>query len=299
MVDATAVVVRGEPPGTAGDVADRDERTRRRKIRPGLICAVGWVALVVVAAIFANVLPIENPQQVHLLSSYQGPSLAHWFGTDQLGRDQFARAIYGARVSLIVSVSATLSAAVIGGAAGVVGGYLQGITDTTIMGLMDALLAFPAFVLALALTSFLGASLRNVIIAISVLAIPVFARLTRSVTLSLARRDFIQAARSLGTPTWRILVFDLVPNLATTVISFVPVFIALAIVIAGALSFLGIGVPPPTPTWGTMISQGQSNFATYPYMSLIPAIVMFVTVFALNTVGRWLDRRFNQGGGAL
>ncbi|HTW97592.1 MAG TPA: ABC transporter permease, partial [Acidimicrobiales bacterium] len=159
----------------------------------------------VVAAAFANLLPIQNPLQLHLLASYQAPSAAHWFGTDQLGRDQFARSVYGARISLIVGFSATALAAVVGGAAGLIGGYLQGVTETTIMGLMDVLLAFPGFVLALALTSFLGASVRNVIVAITVLSIPVFARLTRSVTLSLSQRDFVQVARTLGTPTWRIL----------------------------------------------------------------------------------------------
>lgn len=301
-MSSTAVVVTGdetsaEGPGSPGRSEAKPKR--KRSLRVGLLCAAAWLVATILAAALANVIPIQNPLAIHPLDAYQAPTWAHWFGTDQLGRDQFARAVYGARVSLIVGFTASALAAVIGGTAGLIGGYLQGASDTTIMGFMDVLLAFPGFVLALALTSFLGASVRNVIIAITVLSIPVFARLTRSVTLSLTQRDFIQVAHTLGTPTWRVMVFELAPNLATTVISFIPIVVAVAIVVEGSLSFLGIGVPPPTPTWGTMISQGQAEFTSSPYMSLLPAGAMFVTILALNTVGRWLSRRFDRGGMVL
>ena len=274
--------------------AETSEPGRRR--RPALLyLAVAWLAVVILAAALASVLPIQNPLAIHPAVSYEGPSAAHWFGTDQLGRDLFARAIYGARISLIVGITATALAALVGAAFGVIGGYLQGITDTTIMGLMDVLLAFPGIVIALALTSFLGPSVRNVILAIAVLSVPVFARLTRSVALSVAQREFVQIARTLGTPNWRIMVFELGPNVAGTVLAFIPVVVAVAIVVEGTLSFLGIGVPPPTPTWGTMIAQGQSVFATEPYMSLFPAGVMFLTILSLNAVGRFLNRRADRG----
>lgn len=274
--------------------AEADQQARRR--RPVLLyLAVAWLAIVILGAVLANVLPIQNPLAIHPAVSYEGPSAAHWFGTDQLGRDLFARTVYGARISLLVGITATALAAVVGAALGLVGGYLQGITDTAVMGLMDVLLAFPGIVIALALTSFLGPSARNVILAIAVLSVPVFARLTRSVALSLSQREFVQIARTLGTPTWRIMVFELGPNVATTVLAFVPVVVAVAILVEGTLSFLGIGVPPPTPTWGTMIAQGESVFATQSYMSLLPAAVMFLTILSLNSVGRFLGRRADRG----
>jgi peptide/nickel transport system permease protein len=281
--------------GTGIVLADDSEQAARRGRPVSLYLALGWLVVVILAAALANVLPIQNPSAIHALASYQAPSAAHWFGTDQLGRDQFARVVYGARISLIVGFSATAIAALAGTALGLVGGYLQGVTDTVVMGLMDVLLAFPGIVVALALTSFLGPSVRNVILAIAVLSLPVFARLTRSVGLSLAQREFVQVARTLGTPAWRIITFELGPNVAGAVLAFVPVMVAVSILIEGTLSFLGIGVPPPTPTWGTMIAQGESVFATSSYMSLLPAAVMFLTILALNTVGRRLSRRSDRG----
>ena len=281
--------------GTGIVLADDSEQATRRGRPVSLYLALGWLVVVILAAALANVLPIQNPAAIHALVSYQAPSAAHWFGTDQLGRDQFARVVYGARISLIVGFSATAIAALAGTTLGLVGGYLQGVTDTLVMGLMDVLLAFPGIVVALALTSFLGPSVRNVILAIAVLSLPVFARLTRSVGLSLAQREFVQVARTLGTPAWRIITFELGPNVAGAVLAFVPVMVAVSILIEGTLSFLGIGVPPPTPTWGTMIAQGESVFATSSYMSLLPAAVMFLTILALNTVGRRLSRRSDRG----
>jgi len=279
--------------GTGIVYAEARPRSRRRPVT--LYIALAWLGVVIVAAVFANVLPIQHPLAINPAVSYQSPSAAHWFGTDQLGRDLFARVIYGARISLIVGITATALAALAGALLGLLGGYIQGTTDTTIMGLMDVLLAFPGIVLALALTSFLGASVRNVILAISVLSVPVFARLTRSVALSLSQREYVQVAKTLGTPAWRIIVFELGPNVASTVLAFVPVIVAVAIVIEGTLSFLGIGVPPPTVSWGSMIAQGQSVFATAPYMSLMPAGAMFATILALNTIGRFLNRRSDRG----
>ena len=299
MLEDMALISQEEVPEIGGYPVGGAALRHRFRVRPALLLASMWLSVSIFVAIFANLLPIQNPMTTNLLSSYQAPSWVHWFGTDQLGRDQFARVVFGARVSLTVGFSATAIAAIIGGVGGLVGGYLRRATDTLIMGLMDVLLAFPAFVMALALTSFLGASIRNVIIAIAILAIPVFARLTRSLTLSLSQRDFVQVARTLGTPTWRILAFEIAPNLATTLIAFIPLVVAIAIVIEGSLSFLGVGVPPPTPTWGTMISQGQANFTSAPYMTLLPAAVMFVTILALNAVGRWLNSRFDRGVNSL
>jgi peptide/nickel transport system permease protein len=281
--------------GTGIVLADEAGPAARRGRPVGLYLALGWLVLVILGAVLANVLPVQDPAGINPLAAYQAPSAAHWFGTDQLGRDQFTRAVYGARISLIVGFSATAIAALLGTALGLIGAYLRGLADTLVSGLTDVLLAFPGIVIALALTSFLGPSVRNVILAIAVLSLPVFARLTRSVGVSLTQREFVQVARTLGTPAWRIIAFELGPNVAGAVLAFVPVMVAVSILIEGTLSFLGIGVPPPTPTWGTMIAQGESVFATSPYMSLMPAGAMFLTILALNTVGRRLSRRSDRG----
>lgn len=264
----------------------------RRTPPLGLALAVTWLALLIGAAIFAGVLPLQDPQAPDPYAPRAGFSTAHLLGTDQLGRDLLSRAVHGARVSLLVAFSATALAALVGGLLGLIAGYVRGLTETLIMGLVDILLAFPALILALSLTSFLGASVQNVIIAIGVLAVPSFARVVRAQTLSLTTREFVRAARSLGASHTRILAFELTPNLLPAVFAYGLVVVAIAIVIEGTLSFLGLGVPAPTPSWGSMISAGTGDLASSPAISLVPAAVMFVSVLAINVVAEWLQQRY-------
>jgi peptide/nickel transport system permease protein len=265
---------------------------RRRVPRVGLMMAALWLLLLVGAAIFAGLLPIPDPQAPDAFAPRSGITGAHLLGTDQLGRDTLSRVIYGARVSLVVASTATVLAAVVGSLMGLLAGYARGITETLIMGFVDIMLAFPALILALSLTSFLGASERNVIIAIAVLAVPSFARVVRAQTLSLTQREYVRAARSLGAGRVRILAFELTPNLMPAIFAYALVVVAIAIVIEGTLSFLGLGVPAPTPSWGGMIAAGTNDLATAPLICLVPAVVMFITVMAINIVAEWLQARF-------
>jgi peptide/nickel transport system permease protein len=248
--------------------------------------------MVIFTAITAKLLPIGNPYTINALDPRAAPSLSHLFGSDDLGRSQLTRAIYGARVSLSVGALVTVISALVGGCLGIVAGYFRGWTENLIMGACDILIAFPALILAFALTAVLGGTFENVVIIIALIAIPVFARVTRSQTLSLRNGEFVRASVALGAKTRRILAMEIAPNVLPTVVTYGIIVFAFAIVVEGALDFLGLGIPPPTPTWGGMIAAGQADIATSAYQSLIPAGVMFVTILSLNVVAEWLSGWF-------
>ncbi|MDQ1395885.1 MAG: peptide/nickel transport system permease protein, partial [Acidimicrobiaceae bacterium] len=220
-------------------------------------------------------------------------------GTDELGRDQLSRVIYGGRVSMTVGFGSIFFGTVIGGFLGLVAGFYRGRLETLIMGAMDVLLAFPALVLALAIVTFLGQNLRNVVLAISVLAIAPIARLIRSATLTVAEREFVLAARSLGAKNFRIITREILPVVILPVMSFALIGVAVAVVAEGALAFLGLSVPAPTPTWGGMITDGRVYLQQDPWIAFIPAIVLFITVLALNFAGDTLRTRFDVRESAL
>jgi peptide/nickel transport system permease protein len=257
---------------------------------------VGWLALVVVLAVTADLLPIADPLQTDPRTNAAGPSPSHWFGTDTLGRDLLARCLFGARVSLFIGLASAGLAAVFGSAIGFAAGYFRGRVEALLVSAMDAMLAFPSLVLALALTAFLGASQRNVILAITAVAIPVFGRLVRGQTLSIREREFVLASRASGASDARTLVTEIAPNVAPAIAAYAVLLAALAIVVEGSLSFLGLGVPLPTPTWGSVIASGQGELDTAPHISAFPAAFIFLTVLALNTVGDWLRDHFEAGG---
>jgi peptide/nickel transport system permease protein len=265
----------------------------RRRWDVGMALALTCVAIVAGAAIFADVLPIDDPLALDPAASRTGPSRSHLLGADQLGRDLLAQIAHGARVSLLVGFVATGFAVLVGGTVGLMAGFLRGKVETFLMAVVDIMLSVPALILAIALTAFLGASLRNVILAIAILAVPAFARMSRAQALSISERDFVRAARSLGAGRTRILLFEVAPNVAPSVLAYSLIIVAVAIVVEGSLSFLGLGVPPPRPTWGGMISAGKSDLSSAPHISMIPAAVMFVTILSLNVVGEKLRRRFD------
>ena len=246
---------------------------------------LAWIAIVGAAAIAADWLPLASPSDIDLLARRAGPSADHWLGTDALGRDILSRLVFGARISLTVGLIAPLLGLSIGGGLGMLAGYFRGRVETLVVAGVDILLAFPPLVLALAITTYLGQSVLNITITLGILSIPSLTRVARAATLAFAGRDFVTAARALGGGHVRILVRELLPNIALPLIAFFLLAVAVIIVVEGALSFLGLGVPPPAPSWGGMIAEGRDSLDTAPSIAFLPAAAMFLTVLAFNLVG--------------
>jgi len=273
----------------------------RRGRKPGvlLLVAIGWIALIVLAAALADFLPIPSSTDMDMLARRALPSSQHLLGTDQLGRDELARLIYGARISLTVGLLAPVIGVTVGGCLGMLAGYFRGRLETLTVAGVDVLLAFPPLVFALAVTAYLGQSVLNLTLVIGVLGIPAFTRVARAVTLSLSEREFVTAARALGATHTRILLRELLPNVALPLLAFFLLGVAVTIVVEGALSFLGLGVPPPAPSWGSMIGEGRESLDLAPWLAFLPAVFMFLTVLAFNIVGDTLRALTDPRPGTL
>jgi len=261
-----------------------------------LFCiAIGWIILVFAVAILAPILPLSSPTDMDMLDRRAPVSAVHWLGTDGLGRDELARLIYGARISLVVGLCAPVIGLTVGGALGMLAGYFRGRFESLAVGSMDVLLAFPPLILALAVTAFLGQSVLNLTCILGVLSIPAFMRVARAATLTFARREFVIAAQALGATHTRILLRELLPNVALPLLAFFLLGVAVIIVVEGSLSFLGLGVPPPISSWGSMIGEGRESLEIAPWLAFTPAIAMFLTVLSFNLVGdglrAWTDPR--------
>lgn len=260
-------------------------RMPRRRFGWVFWLSVGWVGLVLVAAVCADLLPLKDPTRMSLMSRSQGMSAAHWLGTDGLGRDLLSRVTFGARVSMTVGLLAPLIATIVGTLLGLAAGYWRGRFSKLCMALMDVLLTFPPIVLMLVLTAYVGASLTNLTLVLALLFTPIATRIARAVTLALVQREFVVAARALGATDLRIMRREILPLLVMPMLSFYLFSVAVVIVLEGALSFLSLGLPPPTPTWGTMIGEGRNLLESAPHIAFVPAMVMFLTVLALNLIG--------------
>ncbi|MCU1378988.1 MAG: hypothetical protein JWN29_1971 [Acidimicrobiales bacterium] len=256
--------------------------------------AVGWLAVLVTLAALAGVLPfIKDPNLPYADGLRVGPSASHWFGGDAIGRDVFSRVIYGARVSLGVGVASITLGMLIGGTLGILAAYFRGWLDAVLGSATDVLLAFPSLIILLTLIAFLGQTVRNVILGLTVIAIPSLFRVARSATMRFAQREFVVAARALGARHRRIIVRELLPNVIPALVSYALLSVAVVVVAEGALSFLGLSVSAPTPTWGSLINEGRSLLDDAPHVALIPCAVMFLTLLALNHVGDRLRARFD------
>ncbi|MCG5212783.1 dipeptide/oligopeptide/nickel ABC transporter permease/ATP-binding protein [Streptosporangium sp. KLBMP 9127] len=247
--------------------------------------SAGWIGLLLLAAIFADLLPLPRYDETLAGAPQSGPSPAHPFGTDGLGRDMLSRVVYGARVSLGVGIGAVLLGLVIGAPFGLIAGYRRRAADAVIMAVNDIALAFPALVFALAVVAFAGAGLSNVLIVLGVLGVPAWTRLIRGATMAFAEREFVVAARALGARDSRILLREIVPNVALPASSYAFIGMAVAVVAEGGLAFLGLSVQAPTPTWGGLINEGRGIMETAPHIVLAPSFVMFLTVLSFNLVG--------------
>jgi peptide/nickel transport system permease protein len=272
---------------------------RRRKLGLLFWFASAWLVIVLALAILAPVLPLQNPTDMDMLERRAALSSEHWLGTDGLGRDEFSRLIFGARVSLTVGLIAPMIGVAIGGALGLLAGYFRGRFETLVVGSMDVLLAFPPLIFALAVTAYLGQSIPNLTLILGVLGIPAFMRVARAATLTLARREFVIAAEALGASHARILLRELLPNVLLPLLAFFLLGVAVFIVVEGALSFLGLGVPPPISSWGSMIGEGRESLEVAPRLAFLPAAGLFLTVLAFNLVGDTLRALTDPRQGAL
>lgn len=272
---------------SAGKLALELEMPARPRRRLGIVfwLASSWIALVVALAIFADLLPLADPFAQALLARRAPPSAAHLLGTDALGRDILARVIYGARASLEIGLLAPLAATLVGTLLGMLSGYFRGRFETFAIGATDVLLAFPPLVLALAIVAYLGQSVTNVILVLAILTVPAVTRVARAATLAIREREFVTAARALGAGHLRILRREILPNIMLPLGAYFLVLVAVTVVVEGILSFLGLGVPPPQPSWGGMIAEGRDSLDIAPHIAFIPAVAMFLTVLAFNLVG--------------
>ncbi len=254
---------------------------RRRAAMLGLAAVLGFIAL----ALFAPWIAAYDPIATDWGALRKAPSMAHWFGTDEIGRDVLSRVIYGTRASLlagVVSVSISLALGVpIGLLAGVVGGWL----DALISRITDAFLACPFLILAIALAAFLGPSLSNAMIAIGISATPIFVRLTRAQVLNVKVEDYIEAARAVGNPPWRVARRPIAPNVAAPRIVQATLAIAGAVIAEASLSFLGLGPQPPAPSWGSMLNVAKNYVENAPWMAVWPGLAIFMLVMSFNLLG--------------
>jgi peptide/nickel transport system permease protein len=271
-------------------------RRNPRMIIGGLI-VFAWLF----AAAFAPIIAPFDPIKVNVIDSLQPPNATHWLGTDDLGRDVFSRVLWGSRISLSVGVISVSIGLLVGTSLGLAAGYLGGKFDLLIMRGIDALLAFPALILAIAITSALGPQIQNAMIAIGIVAIPAYARLTRGQVLAVRAREFIVAARTIGCSPLRIVMRHIFPNVMNALIVQATLSTAFAILAEAALSFLGLGPQPPYPSWGQDINYSQRYLSNLKWwMSVGPGIAIFTAVFAFNFLGDALrdalDPRLRRSG---
>jgi len=285
-------------PSTTGergiDDVTVDEATTRN-LGVGFWVAIGWMVALALLAILAPVLPIEDPGAVGAGGPREGPSFEHWFGTDALGRDVFARTVWGARISLVVGFLAILLGIAVGGTLGMIAGYFRGWLDQFISFLFFTLLSFPALVLALLITATLDRSLRTVSITLGIIAIAPVGRLARASTLVFAEREFVQAARVLGAKNGRIIIKELLPNVLIPMGALTLLGMGIAIVAEGGLAFLGLSVEGNAISWGKSIVDGSQSrdLKNNPNVAMFPIAVMFLTVLALNFAGDRVRQYFD------
>ena len=244
----------------------------------------GFTLIAAIVAIFAPWI-VADPIFLDFDAILESPSPSHFFGTDGNGRDEFARVIFGARVSLQVGVLAVTIAGTAGVLSGIAAGYYGGWVDSVIMRVVDAILAFPGLLLAVFLVGIMGPSLRNAMLAISVTFIPSFARLARANTLAIRETEYVQGARAIGAGNWRIMLTAVLPNLQSTVIVQLSLAMSFAILTEAALSFLGLGIQPPTAAWGSMLGDARQYITVAWWLTTFPGLAIFFTVLSFNFIG--------------
>ena len=263
----------------------RARAIRALLLRKAAVFGLLLIMLFTGLALLAPLIAPYDPTAQNWANVRKAPSLAHWFGTDEVGRDVLSRLLYGARASLMaggISIAIALS---IGAPLGMIAGYLGGFVDALLSRLTDAMLAIPFLILAIALAAFLGPSLGNAMIAIGVSTAPIFVRLTRAQVMTVKVEDYVEGARAVGNPRWRIAVVHILPNIVPALLVQATLSIAAAIIAEASLSFLGLGQQPPAPSWGSMLNSAQRFLASAPWLAIWPGIAIFLTVLSFNLVG--------------
>jgi peptide/nickel transport system permease protein len=283
----TDAVLAALPVASSQDELESPARRALRRLykRKGAVIGLVAIATFILLAVFAPLVTPYDPIATSWTLVRKAPSAQHWFGTDDLGRDILTRVIFGARASLMAGLISVTIAISIGVPLGLLSGYRGGFIDALISRITDAMLACPFLILAIALAAFLGPSLGNAMIAIGVSATPVFVRLTRGQVMSVKVEDYVEAARAMGNPRWRIALFHILPNIMPALLVQATLSIAAAIIAEAALSFLGLGQQPPAPSWGSMLNAAQRFLTTAPWMAIWPGFSIFLVVLSLNLVG--------------
>jgi len=258
----------------------RQFRRNRRAVIGAFI-----VVVAVAAAVFAPYVTPYDPLTQRLSDALKYPSAKHWLGTDEFGRDVFTRIVYGTRISLIIGLFGVAIAVVVGSGLGIIAGYYGGLLDNVTMRIMDVLMSFPSFLLALGIVTVLGAGLLNLILAIGIFSVPTFARIARGVVLSVVSNDYVEAARGMGANDLRVVLRHVIPNCMAPVIVLASMRMATAIITASGLSFLGLGVQPPTPEWGAMLSTGREYLRIAPHIATAPGMAIMLLVLGFNMFG--------------
>jgi peptide/nickel transport system permease protein len=276
------------PQALAGVARERRSEAKRawqrfKRYRPGLF-GLGLVGVLTIIALFAGTLAPYSPSEFPA-SRGESPSLSHPFGADEIGRDLLSRMIYGTRVALIVALTATFISAAIGITVGATAGYFGGWVDSALSRLVDALMAFPLLVLLLGLVTVIGPGLRTIVIVIGVTVWAPYARVVRADILSLREREFVIAARAIGAKSPRIIMRHMIPNALAPVIVIASLSVGSIIILESALSFFGLGIQPPNPSWGGILSEGRNHMRNFPHISIIPGIAITITVLAFNLIG--------------
>ena len=254
---------------------------KRRAAMIGLAAVVFFILLATAAPLVSP----YDPLATNWATVRKPPSAAHLFGTDEIGRDVLARIIWGSRASLLAGLVSVMLALAVGVPIGLVSGYLGGAVDATVMRVIDAMLAIPFLILAIALAAFLGPSLSNAMIAIGITQMPIFARLTRGQVLSVKHEDYVEAARAVGNPQYRIVLRHIFPNIVPPLLVQATLATAAAIIAEASLSFLGLGQQPPNPSWGSMLNTAKNFMSQAPWMAIWPGLGIFTLVLSLNLFG--------------
>lgn len=255
------------------------------------MAVMGFIIILamVIIAVFAPLIATQAPEAQDLAMRFQSPSAEHFFGTDNFGRDIFSNVVYGARISLFIGLVATIISVIIGTIIGAVAGFFGGSVDNVLMRLVDIILSIPSLILAIAISAVLGTGIRNLILAVSLSSITNYARIVRASVLSVKEQEYVEAAKIGGASNFRLIFRHILPNCTGPIIVQATLGVGTAILQAASLSFIGLGVQPPTPEWGGMLSQGRSYIRDYPHMTIFPGLAIALTIFSLNLFGDGLS----------